>query len=291
MSSSNGKKRLIINADDFGWSRGITDGILLAHREGPVTSASLMVHQAASEYALALTGRYPHLSVGVHLNLCAGTPVLPPDQVPSLVDRDGKFYPFAQLHRRLLRWQVCSSEMEAEFRAQIQWMTHRGFPPTHADSHHHIHIYPSAALAFRRAVRAEGIRCARGYRLRHWLDRGISGLPFLGPAPRKWLLWAYAELLHALVFRGILQVHSSVVVHPKYRWRLDCLREAWSHTFANLAPGAYDLGCHPGLSEPGFSESDPLRELRERELEALTHRGLRLDLDRSGIQLITYADL
>ena len=291
MSSSNGIKRLIINADDFGWSRGISDGIFLAHRHGLVTSASLMVNQPASEYALVLASQNPRLTVGVHLNLSAGAPVLPPENVPTLVDREGKFYPFVQLHRRLLRWQVSSAEVEAEFRAQVRWMKQRGFTPTHADSHHGVHIYPAAALAFRRALLHEGIRRARGHRLRHWLAKGVSGLPYTGPAPRRWLVWAYVELLHALVFRELVSVKSGLVVHPSFRWKLDRLREAWRHAFANLAPGTYELGCHPGFSEPGFSETDPIRELRERELEALTHRDLRHDLHRSGVELITYADL
>jgi len=291
MSSSNGRKRLIINADDLGWTRGISDGILLAHRHGLVTSASLMVNQPASDYALILASQNPRLAVGIHLNLCTGVPVLPPENVPTLVDRDGKFYPYAQLHRRLLRWQASSSEIEAEFRAQIRWMMDRGFTPTHADSHHGVHIYPAAALAFRRALLHEGIRRARGHRLRHWLAKGISGLPYTGPAPRRWLVWAYVELLHALVFRELVLVRSGLVVHPSFRGKLDRLREAWRHAFANLAPGTYELGCHPGLSELGFSETDAIRELRERELEALMHRDLRHDLARNGVELITYADL
>ena len=291
MSSSNGKKRLIINADDLGWSRGISDGIFLAHRQGLVTSASLMVNQPASDYALVLASQNPRLAVGVHLNLSAGAPVLPPENVRTLVDRDGKFYPFAQLHHRLLRWQVSSAEVEAEFRAQISWMKQRGFTPTHADSHHGVHIYPAAALAFRRALLHEGIRRARGHRLRHWLAKGVSGLPYTGPAPRRWLVWAYVELLHALVFRELVAVKSGLIVHPSYRGKLDRLREAWGHAFANLAPGTYELGCHPGFFEPGFSETDAIRELRERELEALTHRDLRHDLARNGVELITYADL
>ena len=84
MSSSNGIKRLIINADDLGWSRGISDGIFLAHRQGLVTSASLMVNQPASEYALVLANQNPRLAVGIHLNLCTGAPVLPPENVPKI---------------------------------------------------------------------------------------------------------------------------------------------------------------------------------------------------------------
>jgi len=291
MTGSNGRKRLIVNADDFGWTRGISDGILLAHRDGVVTSTSLMVNQPASDYALVCASQHPRLSVGIHLNLSDGAPVLQPGKVPSLVNGNGRFHPFAQLHRRLLRWQVSPSEMESEFRAQIQWMKKRGFAPVHADSHHHVHIYPAAVFAFRRALSREGIRRARGYRLRHWLKEGVSGLPYSGPAPRRWLMWAYAELLQAIAFRHILSANSSLVIQPAFRQQLNLLGHAWRDAFGKLAPGTYDLGCHPGISEPGFSETDPLRDLRESELEALTNRKLRHHLNRNGIELITYADL
>ncbi len=291
MKQSNGTTRLIINADDFGWTRGICDGILLAHCRGLVTSTSLMVNQRASDYALLLAARHPRLAVGVHLNLSDGAPLLPPDRVPSLVDAAGRFYGFARLHRRLLRWQASSREMEAEFRTQIQWMKQRGLTPVHADSHHHVHVYPAVVLPFKRALAKEGIRRARGYRLRHWREKGVSALSYGGPAPRRWLIGAYVEVMQRLIFRRLHTANSSVVVLPAFRRQLPRLKDGWRDAFAKLAPGTYDLGCHPGISEAGFSETDPLREVRECELEALTSRDLRRDVRRHGIELISYAQL
>ena len=97
-------KKLIINADDLGLSRGITDGIVLAHREGILTSASLMVNQPATEYAVEQLRCLPTLDVGIHLNLCQGSPVLPAKSVPSLVDSTGKFHSPGEMGRRLVRW-------------------------------------------------------------------------------------------------------------------------------------------------------------------------------------------
>jgi len=118
-------KRLIINADDFGWTRGITDGILRAHKDGVVTNTSLLVNQPASEYAIAQMRTAPRLGVGIHLNLCSGAPVLPASRVPSLVGPDGNFHAAIEMARRLSRWRVSTSEIEAEFRAQIQWARER----------------------------------------------------------------------------------------------------------------------------------------------------------------------
>jgi predicted glycoside hydrolase/deacetylase ChbG (UPF0249 family) len=140
--------RLIVNADDFGMSRGITDGIILAHRYGFVRSTSLMVNMPAAEYAVSRAAAVPQLSIGVHLNITAGRPVLPSEKVPSLVDATGRFHGAAKMSRKLWQWRAARSEIEAEFRAQIQWMKERGVAPTHADSHQHMHIYPAAIGPF-----------------------------------------------------------------------------------------------------------------------------------------------
>lgn len=95
--------RLIVNADDFGWSRSITDGILCAHREGIVTDTSLLANQPASEYGISQLPSVPRLGVGIHLNLCSGAPVLPAEQVPSLVGADGNFHSAPEMLRRLAR--------------------------------------------------------------------------------------------------------------------------------------------------------------------------------------------
>ncbi len=86
-------KRLIVNGDDFGMSQSTTDAIVLAHRYGFLTSASLMMNMPAAEYAVSRMAKLPQLGIGVHLNICSGRPILPPKQIPSLVDARGRFHP------------------------------------------------------------------------------------------------------------------------------------------------------------------------------------------------------
>src|SRR5437762_2866278 len=119
MADHRNQKRLIVNADDFGWSHGITDGILLAHQDGIVTSTTLMVNEPASAYALEQSEHFPKLGVGVHLRLCDGHPVLPPGEIRSLVDETGKLCSITETRRRLERGEISGREIEAEFRAQI----------------------------------------------------------------------------------------------------------------------------------------------------------------------------
>ena len=94
------KKRLIINADDFGLSHGITDGILLTHRKGLLTSTSLMVNQPATEYAVRRAPEVSNLGVGIHLNLTEGSPIL--SHPRTLADRQGRFFEKTEARRRLM---------------------------------------------------------------------------------------------------------------------------------------------------------------------------------------------
>jgi predicted glycoside hydrolase/deacetylase ChbG (UPF0249 family) len=284
-------RRLIINADDFGLSHGITDGILRAHRDGIVTSTSLMVNQSASEYAIAQIPQAPKLSVGVHLNICEGQPVLPPSQVPSLVTKNGTFLAPELMIRKLWRCQISFREVEAEFRAQIRWMKDRGVMPTHADSHRHMHHYPSAILSYYRALVKEGIRWARGLRHRASPNDGVVGGPYSGSILRRMTVSAYSEFFQGMVLRKLFFPDSCIVLHPRYRGKLELLTDGWTAVLENLPDGFYEVGCHPGTYEAGFSEHDEICERREIELSVLTKPHLRSVVERNHIELIAYPQL
>jgi chitin disaccharide deacetylase len=285
------EKRLIVNADDFGMSQGITDAVLLAHRYGFLTSASLMVNMLASEYAVTHACRERQLSVGIHLNICAGKPLLPPAEVPTLVDSRGNFHAPSGMIRRLWRWQVAPDELEAEFRAQIRWMKQRGCTPTHADSHHHMHIYPAAALPFARALKVEGISCARVSRCAQYPHAGSIGGPHEGSLPRRILVQAYRAALDATVFHRFLSPDSRISFLPRDRRNLNLLGDCWKAALAHLPSGSFELACHPGFFERGFSEGDRIHLQREEELRWLTDREFRQVLDRNSIHLINYSEL
>jgi predicted glycoside hydrolase/deacetylase ChbG (UPF0249 family) len=289
-------KRLIVNADDLGMSHGITDGIFLAHRYGLVTSASLMANMPAAEYAAARLAKVPRLGVGAHLNICAGRPLLSPKEIPSLVGANGRFHTAAVMIHKLWTWGAAGREIEAEFRAQIRWMKDRGVVPTHADSHRHMHIYPAAVAPFRRALAAEGISCARALRASVWprgrlLDRESIGGPHEGPLVRRLSVQAYRGALQWIVFRKLDMPDGRVSFLSRDRHDLSVLGERWKAAIENLPAGTFELACHPGLFERGFSEADAIRTQREEELRWLTNRDLCEAVDRSGVRLITYRDL
>lgn len=283
--------RLIINADDMGLTRGISDAIILAHREGVLTSTSLMVNQEATEYAVDLLRHTPTLGCGIHLNLCQGKPVLPASLVRSLVDERGNFQGPAAMGDKLVRWGVSTREIEEEFVAQIELMQSYGLEPTHADSHHRFHLYPASAIAFRRAMERVGLRKARAPKKRHWPADGWLGSAHAGALHRRVAVTSYNTFLQNVLFRNLRLPDAGVAFAPKFRGRLDLLDDAWISTVEQMTPGTYEMWCHPGFVQNGFSESDRLRDQRVRELEILIGALFRRAIAQSGVELISFRNL
>lgn len=140
---------LILNADDFGYSKAVNAAVLRAHRMGTLTSASLMVAEAAWEEAVELALLTPTLGVGLHVSVSLDRSVLPPEEISGIVGADGHFgsdpfrvglkYAFSRTVRpQLMR------EMEAQFNR----FASTGLPWSHADGHQHFHLHPAVWPCF-----------------------------------------------------------------------------------------------------------------------------------------------
>ncbi len=283
--------RVIVNADDFGLSRGICGAVLAAHEDGILTSVSLMANQPASEYAIELLRQMPHLGVGVHLNLTAGMPVSPSCEVPSLLDTSGRFLTLAALSRRLWSFGVSSADIETEFRAQIRWLKARDVVIDHADSHQHVHLYPAALSAFVRALKAEGIPCTRAPRCSVWPAGGPAGGPHEGAVTRRLAVQAYRASVQFTLLRAFAMPHSRISFRSADRHDRTATIQCWSGALSILPAADLELTCHPGIFETGFSEGDRIAAQREQDLVALTSPTIKEALGKNGVQLIRYADL
>jgi predicted glycoside hydrolase/deacetylase ChbG (UPF0249 family) len=148
-------KKLIVNADDFGMTDGVSLGILHAHTDGVVTSTTTMMNMPSVKFALDLSKDFPDLGIGIHLVLTAGRPLV--DGATSYTDSDGNFikkdaYPNNEPEN------INVSELYTEWKAQIElFIEMTGKKPTHIDSHHHVHLLPE--------LQEVAIRLAREYDL------------------------------------------------------------------------------------------------------------------------------
>lgn len=126
--------KVIFNADDFGLTKGVTDGIIKAHVDGLVESTTLMMNGLDVDYAVAKAKDNPALNVGIHLVLTWGKPLN--NEVVDLIDEDGMF---AYKNTYMEMEPPDLNQVEKEWRAQIEAFLDTGLPLHHIDSHHHIH--------------------------------------------------------------------------------------------------------------------------------------------------------
>jgi predicted glycoside hydrolase/deacetylase ChbG (UPF0249 family) len=155
-------KLLIVNADDFGMSECINEGILESHLRGIVTSTTLLANGDAFERAVAIGKATPELGVGVHLNLTQGRPVSDPARVASLTNRNGNFFRGpAALLRSALAGKLRREDVKREFEAQIEKVRAAGISITHLDSHKHVHMLPGIFPIVVQLAQSRGITCLR----------------------------------------------------------------------------------------------------------------------------------
>ncbi|MGH9786619.1 MAG: ChbG/HpnK family deacetylase, partial [Terriglobia bacterium] len=274
---------LIVNADDFGYTRGVNRAIVEACRSGIVTSTSLLANGAAFDDAVETARTEPRLDIGCHLNFVEGTPVSPAEQIPHLVRRDGSFLKPWRLAARLLRGAVPESEIEQEAGAQIEKLLRTGIRVSHVDTHKHTHTYPAVARAVARAARRHDIRWIRRP-FENFLPRSarkisamrlaISSLNLLAPSFERQM--AAMEMAMPDHFTGILLTGRLT-------------RQAFAEILAALPPGVTEVMCHPGHCDAELlGSSTRLREERELERETVSDGAWRARARELGIELTSF---
>jgi hopanoid biosynthesis associated protein HpnK len=197
-----GRRRLIVNADDFGRSSSINRAVIRAHREGILTTASLMVNEAAFDEAVALAAENPRLGVGLHLTLLCGHATLSRTRIPGLVNERREFSNGAVTAG--LRYFLLPSlrvQIETELEAQFERFATAGLPLDHVNGHLHIHLHPVVFSILMR--RAQEWRIAR---VRLTCD------PFRLNARLAGGAWLY-RASHAAIY-GALPVGLAAARHP-----------------------------------------------------------------------------
>lgn len=285
-------RNLIVNADDLGWTVGVNRGISEAHRNGIVTSTSLLANGSAFEDGVRTARKLPGLGVGVHLNLSDGLPTSPADDVKTLLNEHGKFAGGPEsLLLRLTTKSLDLGEVEREWDAQIQKVHASGIRPTHLDGHKHVQMLPGLFAIALRLAKRHGIEAVRvsheASSLRSALSNGneasrvalkqgvqARGLKLLARDARD--MAERAGIATADYFCGIAQ--TGVLTKSGVQKLLGSLPE-----------GTTELMCHPGyLDEDLRKSSTRLQESRRTELEILTDKAIRKSVAELGIRLINY---
>lgn len=137
-------KKLIFNADDFGYSYGVNYGIIESHLRGVLTSTTLMAQMPGFDHAVALAKAHPTLGIGIHLTLTCGEPVLAGHK--TLTGENGAFHGLS--FYKQADTVIDETEVYDEWKAQIEKILAAGIAPTHLDSHHHVHTFKNLENMF-----------------------------------------------------------------------------------------------------------------------------------------------
>ena len=269
--------QVILNADDFGCSPDINAAVIQAHRQGVLTSASLMVAGEAASEAVALARAAPRLAIGLHLVLVAGRAVLPHREIPHLVDERGCFTN-NPLEAGLLYFfnRAARLELAREMAAQFERFISFGLPLSHVDGHQHLHIHPAVfgqLLSLAEQYGACGVRLPRDdlwLALRH--NRRQAGTKIAWAVSFALLCrWGERRLRrhHLVAARrvyGVLQTGQMDVGYVVKVLRGLKVPSAELYFHPSLAPQAEALGPNPGdlatLLNPAVRQVIAERNLR-----------------------------
>jgi hopanoid biosynthesis associated protein HpnK len=270
-------RRLIVNADDFGRSESINQAVIRAHREGILTSASLMVNEPAAEQAARLARENPSLGVGLHLTLACGTAALPPAEIPHLADDRGRFSdrPVAAGWRYFF-CRKCKDELRSEIEAQVAKFRATGLPLDHLNGHLHLHLHPVVFGILMDHAPRWGIGAMRLTRDRFFLNARLAAGRWACRASHALIFgWLARRARLALARRNIR--HTGVVFGLLQNGRVDAAYV--EKLLPRLPPGDSELYSHPSL--------DQFRN----EFDALINPTIRRLPQQLGIGLIRYQDL
>ena len=285
-------RRLILNADDFGYTSGVNRAIVEAHSHGIVTSSTLMANGLAFLEAAQLAKNLPKLSVGCHVVLTDGRPILPAANLLSITTaanfRDG----MATFAARAITGRMDAGEVSAEAAAQIRKIQSAGISVSHIDTHKHTHLFPKILRPLLRAAAECGVRAIRnpfGPRLPLRSDHLLA-------RPSLWARYVEVRILGGFAGKFREAVDREGFTTPDGTLGIvvtGALDETLFYAIARSIPeGTWEFVCHPGYNDQDLQAGKTrLRESREKELHVLTLPAARHLLEQQGIELISYREL
>lgn len=286
---------LIINADGYGFTAGITRAIEECVEFGTVKSLSANVNFKHAENLTQLVRKYPDISVGCHLNPVVGKPILPPEKVPTLVDEYGEFF-YTRFRRRFLSGQIRMAELRAELTAQMEKTRDlAGKAFSHLDFHMGLHKLPVLYGLFLEIAKKSGVGRIRGYRylvgMEHRFPR-LRHFVFLSERPiripRYFIqLWQWRK---ALRHRLATTDHWVGITYLGERPNTITI-ENYVKMLENLPEGFNEFVAHPGYVDEELKRWASYQDQRILEREILLSHRFRDILRASKIPLVGYRDI
>jgi predicted glycoside hydrolase/deacetylase ChbG (UPF0249 family) len=272
---------LIVNADDYGRSPGVSAGIRTAHNQGLISTSTVMINMpgASAEVERALR-ESPRLGLGVHLNLTVGLPCAPTQDLPSLIDSKGRFKRKEALYQS--PEQIDPTQVEIEWRAQIEAFLSAGAKLDHLDSHHHIALLTPDLWG-------TCLKLAETY------DCGVR-TPVPSDVPIESIRDAYPQpMLDFIQQEAMARLRSAERPSPDHFFASffgpGASLEHLLTLLRQMPEGVCELMCHPGYVDDTLLTTSGYAQERQRELTVLTHPDALQIITQLDTQLCTYRDI
>jgi hopanoid biosynthesis associated protein HpnK len=271
------RRRLIVNADDFGLSHSINQAVIRAHREGILTTTSLMVNEVGFDEAVQLARENPKLGVGLHLTTVCGKSALPPKKIPNLVNAKGEFTNNpASAGMRYFFSPACRRQLRDEITAQFEKFHSTGLPLDHVNGHLHLHMHPAIfSILVENAERF----CIRRMRLtddRLFLNARIASGEWMYRVSHS-IIFKFLSAWERSTFDRKKFAHTDVVFGLLQNARVD--EDYVTKLLPELPAGTSELYSHPSLDR------------FKNEFDALISPKTKTLVRELGIELIRYQDL
>jgi chitin disaccharide deacetylase len=282
-------KKIIITGDDFGLALPVNEAIVEAHRKGVLTTASLMMGAEFSEDAVARAKEHPSLRVGLHLTLVEGTPVLPPQNIPDLVDVEGAFSTrLARAGFKFFFYPGIRRQLEAEIRAQYEAFRKTGLALDHVNAHNHMHLHPTVLRLILKVGKDYGLRAVRLPNeppVKSWKAAGTS----LGSRLASWIfLSPWINIMRYLLRRAQVRYNDFLLgMTDSGAMTLDLALRF----MRNLPRGVTEICFHPSTRRCAEIDRTMPCYRHEEEFHALTSNALLQAVQDAGLQTIAFSDL
>jgi predicted glycoside hydrolase/deacetylase ChbG (UPF0249 family) len=284
--------RLIINADGFGFSRGINRAIRLVAGAGSISSISVTPNFPAFMELLDFHRQFPQISIGVHLNTVVGRPMSPCASVPTLVNRQGLFW-HKDFPRRLVCGLIDERDLFKELLAQVEAVLAMDVTVTHLDSHQNLHLLPRYFSIFLRLAKEKNItrmRCHRHYVCGRPRGAGTQTARFYAARPRTGVVHLYSRFLMRMAEKKGMKMADRLLSPPPSGNGKDRL-EFWHAAFSGLPGGTSEVYCHPAFPDDTLRQFASYVEPRQTETYLLLSSEFAALLKQSNARLIGFHDL
>ena len=287
-------RKIIINADGFGFTKGINQAIFEVAKVGSISSVSCNVNFPYIEDITDFSKAFSNISIGLHLNINVGKPILNPKEIPSLVDENGEFWN-QKFTRRYLLGKIKFKDIYKELCAQVEKLLSYNVNISHLDGHQNKHLYPGyfgKVLKIGKKYNIQKIRCHRRYLFIYPNKQRFSKLAkyyLLNPKRILSHLFARYQMLYARMkgFKMADRLITPAYLGNSYKYQ----EKTWIDIIQSCPIGVNEIYCHPGYPDDELRKYAKYVDERLIETEILKSDVIKNCLLKENVDLISFNEL